>query len=262
MRLSAFFQSGRLLSSVMVWILVAVGAVVGLVASRSLVAEIDAHRSTGGDRWSQPLCDFCGALLSPTMLRCQGTARHPQRLTNLFVLVATPVLIVACLFVVPTWWLWPAFAVYSVVLLLLAVTDLDTKLIPNRILGPGTVVAAMLLVIGWLFAMESGSILRAIGGAAAYFVAMYVLAIIARGALGFGDVKLAFLIGLFTGYLGWGEVVVAGVGGFILGGVVSVVLLLSGRFGRKDAIPFGPFMIVAGLVAAFWGPSIVAWYAG
>lgn len=242
-------------------IVVFLSLVAGLVASRLIVAESDAHRLHQADRWSSPICSDCRSPLSPTMLRCVKSM-HPQRLTNGVVLVLGPVLVVLSAFAAPSLWVWPAFAAFTLTLLLLTVTDLDTKLIPNRILGPAVIVCSGLLAIGWIADRESGSLGRAVLGGVAYFVAMYVLAILASGGLGYGDVKLAFLIGLFTGFIGWGAVVVAGVGAFVLGGAVSVALLVSGRFGRKDTIPFGPFLMVAGIAAALWGQSFVDWYTG
>jgi leader peptidase (prepilin peptidase)/N-methyltransferase len=91
---------------------------------------------------------------------------------------------------------------------------------------------------------------------------MLILALIARGALGLGDVKLAFLLGLFVGYLGWGHLVVAVLGAFILGGLVALVLLLTRRASRKDSIPFGPFMTTAAIVAVIFGDAIIDWYLG
>jgi leader peptidase (prepilin peptidase)/N-methyltransferase len=65
---------------------------------------------------------------------------------------------------------------------------------------------------------------------------------------------------MMTGFLGWGPVIVAGILGFIIGGLVSIVLLISRRMTRKDAIPFGPFMVVGGLIATIWGVGITDWY--
>lgn len=194
-----------------------------------------------------------------TMLRCAQLS-HPQRRTNAVVLIALPILLAGMAFGVPSLWVWPAYAVFTISMLLLTVTDLDTKLIPNRILGPSIVACAVLLSVGWLFDRDAGSLVRSVLGAVAYFFTMYALALIARGGLGFGDVKLAFLIGMMTGFLGWGPVIVAGILGFIIGGVVSLVLLISGRMTRKDAIPFGPFMVAAGFVATVWGVAITDWY--
>ena len=120
----------------------------------------------------------------------------------------------------------------------------------------------MLLTAGGLADGMAGSLVRAALAGVIYFAGMVVLALIARGALGFGDVKLSFLLGLFTGYLGWGHLAIGALGAFILGGVVSVLLLVTRRAGRKDAIPFGPFMTSAALIAVVAGDQILEWYVG
>lgn len=205
------------------------------------------------------MCPTCGEPLTWTLLHC-SVNRHRQRLTNAFVLVGLPLVLFTVGTFVESPWLWPAYGVFSVTMVLLGITDIDTKLIPNRILGPATVVFAVPLVAGWALDAGSGSVLRAGLGALAYFAAMYALALVARGGLGFGDVKLAFLIGMATGFFGWGPVILAGVLGFVIGGLTSIVLLATRRLSRKDAIPFGPFMIVGGFIATLWGTGITDWY--
>lgn len=243
----------------MMWFVAALGILVGVIAARSVVAEADAHRLDNPDRWWAPECAECGSALTLSLLSCE-TRGHRQRRANMFVLILLPLLLVAMAFGVPSLWVWPAYAAFTISMVLLTVTDLDTKLIPNRILGPSIVVCAVLLACGWVLERDAGSLVRAILGALAYFAAMYVLALVARGGLGFGDVKLAFLIGLMTGFLGWGPVVVAGIFAFLIGGIVSLVLLLTRRLNRKDSIPFGPFMVAAGLIATAWGSAITDWY--
>jgi leader peptidase (prepilin peptidase)/N-methyltransferase len=77
--------------------------------------------------------------------------------------------------------------------------------------------------------------------------------------MGFGDVKMAALIGLTTGF---GEVLVAVVGGIILGGITGAFLLISRRKKRKEAVPFGPFLSIATIVTLIWGTEIMNWYLG
>ena len=71
--------------------------------------------------------------------------------------------------------------------------------------------------------------------------------------MGFGDVKLAGVLGLYLGWLGWGEVIVGGFLGFLFGGVVGIALMVMGKAGRKSKIPFGPFMLAGALVAILAG---------
>jgi leader peptidase (prepilin peptidase)/N-methyltransferase len=233
----------------------------GLVASRSIVAEADAHRRDGGDRWWSPTCGTCDATLGVTMLVCSGDD-HRQRRANGWIIVATAAVFGLVAAAVPSWWVLPAYLWFSYFAILLTVTDLDTKLIPNRILLPGTVGGVVLLVAGGLADGAPGDVARAGASGAIYFTGMVLLALIARGALGFGDVKLAFLLGVFTGYLGWGYLVLGALGAFVLGGVISLLLLVTRRAGRKDSIPFGPFMTTAAVLAVVAGDRIIEWYVG
>ncbi|MFC7480110.1 hypothetical protein ACFQX7_08815 [Luedemannella flava] len=78
--------------------------------------------------------------------------------------------------------------------------------------------------------------------------------------MGFGDVKLAGLLGLYLGWLGWGPVIVGTFAGFLFGAVVGAVLMLIRRAGRKSAVAFGPFMLAGAFLAIFLGGPIAAWY--
>lgn len=240
-------------------IAVIVSGFLGAVATRSIVAEADAHRQDLPDRWYSPVCPECTGSLGLLLTTCREN-QHPQRSANIFILLASIALSAALPLATPSPWVLPAFLVFLWVMILLTVTDLDTKLIPNRILGPATIVGVVLLVGGHLVDPSAGHLITAAVGGAAYFAVMLVLALIVRGGLGFGDVKLAFIIGVFSGYLGAGHVVVAGVGAFLIGGTTALVLLVSRRSGRKDAIPFGPFMTSAAIIAVFFGQAIVDWY--
>ena len=157
-------------------------------------------------------------------------------------------------------WTLPAYLWFVAVTVTLTLTDMDTKLIPNRILYPGTVIAVVLLFGGGL--IENGPILRALGGGALYFVLLFVLALIARGGFGFGDVKLAFLLGVFAAYQSWDTLIVAIFAAFLLGGLVSLLLVVFRIRSRKDAIPFGPYLVLGAYVAIAWAGTISTWYLG
>lgn len=239
--------------------LAAVSAVVGILAARMIVAEADAHRHGAPDRWVTPVCE-CGATLDPSLMRCTAPDRHRQRAANAWILGSTVVLLALLPGAVPSLWVLPAYATFVVGGILLTVTDLDTRLIPNRILVRYGGVGAILMSIGGLFAADLGALLDAVIGSAAYFALMFGLALLARGALGYGDVKLAAFIGLFVGYLGWRHVVTAVMSAFIVAGLVALFLLATRLAGRKDAIAFGPFMVVGGFIALYLGDAVIAWY--
>jgi leader peptidase (prepilin peptidase)/N-methyltransferase len=236
-----------------------VAALVGAIVARSIVAEADAHRQESPDRWYGPVCRECGDPLDVTLIMCRPQ-KHRQRRANIVIIAATVVLSGFLPFAIPSLWLLPAYLVFLWTMILLTVTDLDTKLIPNRILGPGSVISIALLVIGYFLDTLSGSLVDAAIGGAAYFSVMLLLALIVRGGLGFGDVKLAFLVGVFTGYLGLGHVLVAGIGSFLIGGLVAAFLLITRKSSRKDAIPFGPFMTTAAILTVFFGQGVINWY--
>ncbi len=236
-----------------------ISAILGTLAARSIIAESDAHRQDLPDRWYGPVCAECGTGLGLLLTTCREHG-HAQRRGNIVALLATIALSAAVPAAIPSLWLLPGYLVFVWAMILLTVTDLDTQLIPNRILGPATVVGILLILAGHLIDPSEGNLLDAGIGGAAYFAVMFLLALIARGGLGFGDVKLAFPIGVFTGYLSLGHVIVAGIGAFLLGGAVAALLLITRRSGRKDAIPFGPFMTTAAVITIFFGQGIIDWY--
>ena len=79
--------------------------------------------------------------------------------------------------------------------------------------------------------------------------------------MGFGDVKLAGVLGIYLGWIGWGAVIVGGFLGFLFGAVVGVGLMVAGRAGRRTKVPFGPFMVAGALVAVVVGQVVGDWYA-
>ncbi len=174
------------------------------------------------------------------------------------VAIATAALFAATPVVVGVDWVLPAYLWFVAVTVTLTLTDLDTKLIPNRILFPGTVVGLVLLMGGAI--VEGGPILRPLVGGAIYFGLLFVLALIARGGFGFGDVKLAFMLGLFTSFQSWDTLIVAILAAFLLGGFVSAFLVVFRIRSRKDAIPFGPYLVAGAYIAIAWAATIARWY--
>ena len=159
-------------------------------------------------------------------------------------------------------WVLPAYLWFGGVTIALVLTDLDIKRIPNRILYPGTIVAAILLGGGAALDGDLAQFGRALIGGAGYFSLLLLVALVARGGFGFGDVKLAFLLGMFTAYRAWGSLFVAVLGSFVIGGLLSIGLLAARRVGRKDAIPFGPSMVLGSYVGIAFGESLARWYIG
>lgn len=158
-------------------------------------------------------------------------------------------------------WVLPAYLWFVAVTVTLTLTDIDSKLIPNRILFPGTAIAVVLLYGGSL--IEGGALLRPVLGGVAYYGILLVLALVGpSGGMGGGDVKLGFLLGVFVAYPSWDTFIVAVLVAFLAGGLVSVILILSRMRDRSDAIAFGPYLIWGAYISLAWGASIAEWYLG
>lgn len=190
-------------------------------------------------------CRDCGEPIS---------ARYPvvEALTGLLFVVTVLIIGVA--------WVLPAYLWFAAVTMVLILTDLDHKRIPNRILYPGTVVGLVLLAGGALLDGGAGDLGRGAMGGVFYFSALFVLALIARGGFGFGDVKLAFMLGLFLAFRGWEHLLVGIFLAFFIGGVIALALLLTRKKGRKDAVPFGPSLVLGAWTGIAYGLEIAEWY--
>jgi leader peptidase (prepilin peptidase)/N-methyltransferase len=145
------------------------------------------------------------------------------------------------------------------VLIAIAMIDLEHRRVPNVIVLPATAAAAVWVLVIAAITGHWRLAASALGSGAAGFVLLFVIALVS-GGMGMGDVKLAAFIGVFTGRFGW-EVAVLGLfAGFLLGGVVAGGLLVAGRRGRKDALPFAPALAAGAIIAVFWGTGPVrAW---
>jgi len=185
---------------------------------------------------------FFGAVASLTL---GGLA--PATLVESTDLIAAILMLVAFLF----------FAAISVALTLI---DLDTRRLPNSIVLPAYPVAVALLTAAALFAGEPERLITMAAGGVGLFAIYLAMASVYPGGMGFGDVKLAGVIGLYLGYLGWGALAVGAFGAFLLGGVFSLVLVLARGATRRTAIPFGPWMILGAWVGIFAGGQIATAY--
>ena len=153
-----------------------------------------------------------------------------------------------------------AFLYLAAISIALAMIDLDTHRLPNRIVLPAYVVGAVLLSAGGLLLGDGGALIRAGIGLAALWLLYFAMAMVYPGGMGFGDVKLAGVLGLFLGFLGWPELIVGAFSAFVLGGLFSIVLLLARRATRKSGIPFGPWMLAGAWCGILFGAPIAAAY--
>lgn len=145
-------------------------------------------------------------------------------------------------------WELPAYLFFAGAAVVLGTVDLLERRLPNAVLYPSLVVMPLLLALAAAVTGTWSSLLAACIGAAALFTLYFVLAVISPQGIGMGDVKLAALIGMALGFLGWTPILIGGTAGFLIGGLTSLIALLSGRAGLKTALPFGPAMLAGAFV--------------
>lgn len=145
-----------------------------------------------------------------------------------------------------------AYLYLAGVSVMLALIDLDTHTLPDRVVLPSYLIGGALLAAAALSEGTPARLLGGVLGLASLGSFYLLLAVLSPAGMGFGDVKLAGLLGLYLGWLGWGPFLVGAAGAFLAGGVVAGLLLATRRVDRGAGIPFGPWMLVgawAGIVA-------------
>ncbi len=153
-------------------------------------------------------------------------------------------------------WALPAFLLLAVAAVLLTVVDLQHRLLPNRVVLPALAGGVVLLLLPALADGAWDQLLRAALGAAALLATYLALALASPGGLGMGDVKLAALLGLYLGWLGWAAVVLGALAGFVVQAAVALALLATRRIGLRGELPFGPAML-AGAALVIGGTALL-----
>jgi len=157
-------------------------------------------------------------------------------------------------------WALPAFLYLAAVSVALAAIDIDLRRLPDRIVLPSIVVGIVLLAVATFGADDWGLLVRALVGGAVLFAFYFALVLAYPRGMGFGDVKLAALLGLYLGWMGWDALIVGAFAAFLIGGVFAIVLVLVKRANGKTAIPFGPWMLLGAWVGIFLGSDIATGY--
>lgn len=144
------------------------------------------------------------------------------------------------------------YALFYSSLIVVTFIDLEHQIIPDRITLPGIVIGfvlgAAVLPVGWL-----NSLIGLFLGGGLF----YLVAVLSRGGMGGGDIKLIAMIGAF---LGWQSVLLTIFLGALAGSVVGISLMIFKGKGRKYPVPFGPFLALGAVAALFWGNYIINWY--
>jgi len=137
-------------------------------------------------------------------------------------------------------------------LVVVTVTDLERRVIPNTVLLAGAVAAAAIVAATDPSSLPERGISALAAGGFLFFVALAY----PRG-MGMGDVKLVAVMGLYLGR----SVAPAVLIGFAAGAIVGLVMIARrGTVARKQAIPFGPFLALGGLIGLWYGDVIIDWY--
>lgn len=144
-------------------------------------------------------------------------------------------------------------------LLVIAFIDAKTTFIPDVITIPG-MIAGLIIKLSFAFIDKNFTNFFDAGSGMILGLAVFGFIVIAsRGGMGIGDIKLAGLIGVFLGLKSTFSMIWLS---FILGGIAGIFLLVSKIKGRKDAIPFGPYLVMGALISMFWGENIFKWWLG
>jgi len=195
--------------------------------------------------WLRGRCRFCGA-------------RIPQRI---FWVELTTGIVFTLL-----WWQYgptlqtAILSFYYCLLAAILVIDLEHNLILNKIVYPATIIAMAIAVINAVLTPGRpivGDIVNALIGGGVGLLSLFLVALIFRGGMGWGDVKMAGLMGVMLGFPG---ILTALLLAIVGGGLVAAILLALKLKGRKGTMPFGPYLSMATMATLLWGNDLLNWY--
>lgn len=158
---------------------------------------------------------------------------------------------------------WPDLFIYWIVacfLIIIFVYDLKHYIIPDKVIYPAILVSCIWYFVSGIFfhLYTKYDILNTIYSAVGAAIFFLLIVLISNEKwMGFGDVKLAFLMGLF---LGWPNILVALFLAFFIGAIIGIGLIATGKKTLKSEVPFGPFLVAGTFISLFWGQNIINWY--
>jgi leader peptidase (prepilin peptidase)/N-methyltransferase len=190
-------------------------------------------------------CHACGEAISP---------RYP------LVELLTGVLFAAAALRFGYDWALPAFLVLLAGLVAVSAVDIDLKRIPNKIVYPTGIAVALLLGVAAAATGEWGDLARAAAGGLIGFTVLFLIYFVAPRGMGFGDVRLAAVIGLALGWFGLGYVALGLFLAFLTSSVIGIALIAARVATRKSKIPFGPFLALGAVLAVFFGDPLLRLY--
>ena len=157
-------------------------------------------------------------------------------------------------------WVVPAYLVFFVCLVSISVIDSKLQIIPNRIVYPTIFASVPLLAFAALVEDEWSNFGHAVMGATLAFVTLLVIHLISPSGMGFGDVRLSFVLGLFLGWINLSHVFTGMFLGVLLICAVGIVLALLRLKSLQEHIAFGPFLAAGSTLAVFAGDAIIRFW--
>ena len=192
----------------------------------------------------------------PALRSLAGSVRH------VLVIVVTAALFAGTAFRFDRDWVVPAYLVFFVCLVSVSVIDSQLQIIPNRIVYPTIFASIPLLALAALLGGEWERFGHAMMGATLAWLALLVIHLISPSGMGFGDVRLSFVLGLFLGWISLGHVFTGLFLGVLLICAVGIVLAVLRLRSLQDHIAFGPFLAAGSTLAVFAGDAIIRWWRG
>jgi leader peptidase (prepilin peptidase)/N-methyltransferase len=155
----------------------------------------------------------------------------------------------------------PAYLYLVTVGMALTMIDFDLRRLPDSVILPSYIVTVVLLLPAGAETADWHAAVRALSGMLALLALYFALALAYPNGLDIGDVKLAGLIGLYLGWLSWNALFLTAFGSLLIACVGGTVALLTKRLSRSAAVPIGPCLLGAAVLAVFLTAPISAWYA-
>jgi leader peptidase (prepilin peptidase) / N-methyltransferase len=159
-------------------------------------------------------------------------------------------------------WVVPAYLVFFVCLVSITVIDAERQIIPNHIVYPTIFASVPLLAFAALVDGEWDRFGHSMLGASLAWLALFVIHMVSPAGMGFGDVRLAFVLGLFLGWISLSHVLAGLFLGVALIAVIGVVLAVLRLKSLQEHIAFGPFLAAGSTLAVFAGEPIIRWWTG
>jgi leader peptidase (prepilin peptidase) / N-methyltransferase len=227
--------------------LIAAGAAAGLAAGLALRGEVVRLSVPGGE----PEQAACGQCAAPLPGRPTARCGHCGRWLGppLAIELATAAVIGLLLAKFGGQPAVAAFAYLGVLGVALSQIDAAVQRLPDRLTLPAYPALVLLLAVAASVDHDWSAFGRALLGGLAAGAAYLALGLVSGGQLGGGDIKLAGLIGLVLGWLGWPTLLFGAFAGFVLAATVSLVLLAARRITRRSRISFGPYLLGGALLA-------------